>query len=114
MSSSPPASAFRKARERLQTAQNAAFPGSLKIADMLVSQASVTLGMVTLELPGGGSREVRSLNATYDKVLLKAEPIPGAIVLHEGVEYLLNSFDGRESYLTSWNIYCVERERVAS
>lgn len=111
MSSVPSSDSFQRARQRHQTAMNAAFAGSVTIAGRIIRAVSVTLGRVMLELPGGGARETRSLSVTFDKSLMTAEPSIGSIVLHEGLEYCLNVIEGRESWQTSWKFNCIEKER---
>lgn len=107
----PSASAFQKARQRHQTALNAAFAGVIVVGALYIKAASITTGKVTAEISGVGEREIRTLNATFDKKLLLGEPRIGITVTHESREYILEAIEGRESWQTSWKLVCIEKTR---
>ena len=86
------------------------WPATITVAGRSV-KASVHLQPITLYLPGEGATEHRGLSAMLDKTTHPVEPVPGAVVVYDGLSYIVNSTGGRGPTEPAWRIMCIEKER---
>lgn len=86
------------------------YPGTITVAGRNYS-AAVKLEPVLLSIPGEGAIEHRGLTALIQKSDMSSEPAISSIVVHAGKDYIVNSFEGRESFEPIWKLICIEKDR---
>lgn len=104
------AAALKRFKGMAVATMTALWPGTITVAGRRYS-AAVKLQPVLLSIPGGGTLEHRGLNALILKSALPSEPKINSTVIHEGLEYIVNSFTGREDFEIHWRLICIEKER---
>ncbi len=104
------AAALQNFRRTAVQALTATFPGVVTLAGRQYNGA-VKLQPVLLSIPGQGTIEHRGLTALILKTDLPAEPVIDSVLTHGALEYIVNSFTGREEYEVHWRLICIEKDR---